>query len=190
MLQSSYFRKDVLFDKKHHTVLLIGKLNTIVDIQTVISGMGLDFRAQRKKNPVLRNKAVPIGPPTIQCIDYRALTLEKIFIQDYLDSITTKKVNRTSRKSVQLYKDQFIDFIDQETQAESESRADYFMESESGVIQMINETICRAQNQGAVKLVAKVLWGMMNCETLTEDGLRLTNPIDDLVDLASKNKLK
>ena len=189
-MQSSLIRKDVLFDEKHHTVLLIGKLNTIVDVQTVISGMGLDFRAQKEKNPVLKNKAVPMGPPIVACLDYKALTLEKIFLSDYLDSLNPKKIKRTSRKLVRLYKSEFIDFIDQETQAESESRADYFMESESGVVQMINETICRAQNQGAVKLVAKVLYGMITCESLTDDGLRLTGPIDDLVDLASKNKLK
>ena len=189
MLQSSYFRKEVEFHGRP-TVLLIGNLNTIVDVQTVISGMGLDLRAQREKNPVLKNKAVLLGPKVIECLDYKTLTLEKIFLSEYLDYLNPKKIKRTSRESVRLYKKEFIEFVDQETQAEAETRADYFLKTESGMAQMINETICRAQNQGAVKLVAKVLWGMMNCETLTDDGLILTNPIDDLVDLAAKNKLK
>jgi len=167
--------------------------NGYVGGRSIAIGMGLDWSGQRKK---IKKNSIFVDQWSTVHIKSGVIGLHRDIIPDYLRAIDLTRLSEETAEKVRKYQKEFPEFIYDtlETIADAKIVGGYIPKSRdekaiyAGMEQLVLDALCRMQNQGAVKLMASLLTDLMKSDCLSSDGLRATEHIYDLADLAARNR--
>lgn len=167
-------------------------VDAYVDALSMIDGMRLSWTSQYqkiKKRYSFYDIVIPAKPEP-----EKRRALHRNFISDYLHSINLLKVPADKSSRIVLYQKEFPDFVFDQAYTEDDEQiiSNYIRDNKAeiyaGMEQLVMDTLCKMQNQGAIKLMASLLTDLMKADDLTPNQLRMTDAIYDLADLAARNR--
>jgi len=167
--------------------------NGYVGGRSIAIGMGLDWSGQRKK---IKKNSIFVDQWSTVHIKSGVIGLHRDIVPNYLQMIDLTRLSEETAEKVRKYQKRFPEFMYDtlETIADAKIVGGYIPKSRdekaiyAGMEQLVLDALCRMQNQGAVKLMASLLTDLMKSDCLSSDGLRATEHIYDLADLAARNR--
>ncbi len=164
-----------------------------VGARSMILGMGLNLSTQldkikRKWGVYPYRYDLPAGNSV------GVAGVHKIFIDPYLRTINPLRCPPEVQDRVILYQQEFNDFVFDQAYTEDDEQiiSNYIRENQDeiyeGMEQLVTDTLCKMQNQGAIKLAASLFTELMKCDKLPPELLKLTDYVYDLADLGARNR--
>ena len=175
-----------LFMKKDEIVLAKDTEDGFIGARSLVEGMGLSWSRQLKK---FKKNALFHGPRATAVFGDNIFVLHRGIVDEYISGIELKRLPEETADNIRTYQRFFPEFMNDLLETERDKKViDDYIDSDDGMERLVMDSLCRLQNQGAVKLMASLLTDLMKSDCLSDDGLRATEHIYDLADLAARNR--
>ncbi len=116
--------------------------------------------------------------------------LHKNFIGKYLEKIDHRRVSSKNSESVSIFKNEFVDFVNEQTFASEEKRTvDFYLDSTKGVQNLVVDSF-KLQNQGIIKHFTDLFKYIQNNPDALGEHYSITDTIDVIAEILAVNQHK
>ena len=172
----------------NRVLLLSDNINAFVGMRSVIEGIGLIWYRQKQK--INEEKCSQRLNFRLKGRRYNTVFLHKNFVQEYLDQIDIIRIPKKKRDRVNLYRLEFIDFIDSKLINVNRSIYDSYLDSGIlGIKKLIKDSIEMPYHKG-FEDIARIIHHLMKDPNLTNEQLLDISEIYEIADYLSRNQFR